>query len=222
MEHQETNQCARQCAATAVSISRTSPGDLVKSLCMALLVVLFALGGKPAVAQQNTGDVLGIVTDPSGAAVPNAMVTIVNLATQEKKTLTSNESGAFTFSNLNPGHYQVTIVGAGFSNAVVPDIDLQAGDRRRADTQLTVGSTTTTVEVQTAPPTLQTDSSTLNTSLSETAVANLPLNGRNYTQLVQITPGATEGSPTALSSGGAPDDRRQGSNVSINSQSDVL
>src|SRR5579871_46522 len=127
MEHQETNQCARQCAATAVSISRKSPGNLFKSLCMALLVVLFALGGKPAVAQQNTGDVLGIVTDPSGAAVPNAMVTIVNLATQETKTLTTNESGSFTFPNLNPGHYKLTVSGAGFNNAVIPDIDLQAG-----------------------------------------------------------------------------------------------
>jgi len=104
----------------------------------------------------------------------------------------------------------------------IPDVVVAAGDRRRLDEQMNVGGTTETIEVTSVAPVLQTDSSSIASTVTEKAVQDLPLNGRNYIQLVQITPGANEGGPNGLGSGNRPDDRRQSSSVSANGQSDVI
>jgi hypothetical protein len=190
---------------------------------LALAVLFSVTGSKQVWAQQSTGEVLGTVTDPTGAVVPNATATLTNTDTNDVKTVTTGGSGAFDFSNLNPGNYKLVVSGPGFSTADSGAITVSAGDRRRLDTQMKLGASTTTVEVTAAATAaLQTDSSTMQNTIGTESVASLPLNGRNYVNLVQITPGATEGSPTALGSGQAPDDRRQGSNVSVNSQADQL
>jgi hypothetical protein len=190
---------------------------------VALAVLFSVTGSKQLWAQQSTGEVLGTVTDPTGAVVPNATATLTNTGTNDVKTLTTGGAGAFDFANLNPGNYKLVITGAGFSTVDSGAFVVSAGDRRRLDTQMKLGASTTTVEVSTvANAALQTDSSTMQNTITTESVAALPLNGRNYINLVQITPGATEGGPSTGGAGGAPDDRRQSSNVSLNSQSDSL
>jgi len=185
------------------------------------LITILAVSPRVSYAQ-STGEITGLVTDHTGAAVANATVTNTELATQETRAVKSNASGLYDFPNLNPGRYSVTITAPGFRTTTTDAFDILAGDRHRADVTLEVGAATQTVEVQTTSEALQTDSSIVNHSVTSMAVDNMPLNGRNYAQLVQLVPGATQGTPTALDSGQAPDDRRQGTNVSVDDQSDSL
>lgn len=193
------------------------------ALAAALLLMLSLFSGTaPCFAQDTTGTILGTVSDPSGASIINAEVTVTNTATNISNVLKTSESGAFTVPNLNPGTYSVTIKVPGFQSANLSNIQLSAGDRRRTDATLTVGGSNETVEITAAAPVLQTDASSIGSNVTERAVQDLPLNGRNFINLAQIIPGATEGAPNSISSGTRPDDRRPTSSVSINGQSEVL
>ncbi len=192
------------------------------TLRYAALGAAVLMGGVAHAQSAATADILGDVTDPSGAAVPNVTVTLTNLDTQDTRTQNTNASGAYTFSNLNPGRYKVVIKASGFETLSVPDAAVAAGDRRRLDERLTVGGSAETIEVTSSAPVLQTDSSAIASTVTERAVQDLPLNGRNYINLVQITPGANEGTNNGLASGNRPDDRRQSSSISVNGQSDII
>jgi hypothetical protein len=175
-----------------------------------------------ATAQTTTADITGTVTDTSGAAIPNATVTITNLGTQEKQTAQSSGAGDYTFTQLGPGNYSIQVTEKGFKSFLIPSLSLSAADRAREDAKLEIGSEAQTVQVTGQAPVLQTDTSSLSTTITEKAVQDLPLNGRNYVTLAQITPGANAGPPNGLSSGARPDDRRQTSSISLNGQSDVI
>ena len=193
-----------------------------RQLYSAVFASALLFGGRALAQSTTSADILGNVTDPTGASVPNATVTLVNLDTQDTRAIKTGESGAYTFTNLNPGHYKLTIAGTGFQTISVPEAVVAAGDRRRLDEQLTVGGSFETIEVTSSAPVLQTDSSVVASTVTERAVQDLPLNGRNYINLVQITPGANEGTNNGLASGNRPDDRRQSSSISVNGQSDVI
>jgi hypothetical protein len=186
------------------------------------LLTCIALGGAPLLAQTTTADVVGNVTDPSGAMVPNATVELTSIETHEMRTATSGSSGEFTFTLLKPSRYSITVTAAGFKKFQISSFALAAGDRAREDSRLTVGTEGETVTVEATAPALHTDSAALITSVTEKQTQELPLNGRNYINLVQVTPGATEGLNNGLASGNRPDDRRQTSSVSVNGQADVI
>jgi cellobiose-specific phosphotransferase system component IIB len=173
-------------------------------------------------AQDTTATILGNVTDSTGAAIPKAEVTVTNTQTNVATVVQTTDSGAYTVPQLIPGSYSVVIKMAGFGTANISNLVVTAGDRRRADATLAVGATSETVEVTTQAPILQTDSSSIASSVPERAVQDLPLNGRNFINLVQVIPGATEAAPNSINSGNRPDDRRPSSSVSINGQSEVL
>jgi len=164
----------------------------------ALLVLL--LSGVRVFAQLITADLLGTVTDSAGAVIPNAKITVVNTATSEARNSQTSGSGDFVVNLLPPGQYTVTVEAPAFKKFVA-NVTLVAGDRARTDAQLQVGDATQIVEVNAITPALQTDSSTLRDTVSAAAVQDLPLNGRNYIQLVATAPGATAvpqtGSPAA-------------------------
>ena len=175
-----------------------------------------------AAAQSTTADILGSVTDTSGAAIPNAKVTLTNLDTKVTQTAETTGAGDYTFTQLGPGNYSVTVVENGFKTFSVPSIALAVGDRAREDAKLEVGSEAQTVQVTGQTPALQTDSSDVASTVTEQAVQDLPLSGRNYINLAQITPGAGPGPGNGLTSGARPDDRRQTSAVTLNGQSEIL
>lgn len=173
-------------------------------------------------AQTTTADITGTVTDSSGAIISNADVLLTNLGTKETRKGQTTQAGDYTFTQLNPGSYSIQISDKGFKTFVISSVNLSAADRAREDAKLDIGSEAETVEVTGQAPVLQTDSSVLSSTVTEKAVQDLPLNGRNYVTLAQITPGANAGPPNGLSSGARPDDRRQSSSISLNGQSDVI
>ena len=183
-----------------------------------LFCMLFTRSGQ---AQQLTADVIGTVSDPTGAVVPNATVKITNLGTHEGRVATTNEQGQYTFSLLQVGDYSVYAEASGFKSVEFPKFTLTVGERRRVDVALAVGAQTDVVQVTSEPPALESDSTTLGSTIETQSVQDLPTQGRNYYTLVQLAPGANQGPANGVSSGNRPDDRRQASEVSVNGQSDA-
>ena len=197
----------------------------VERLCKRALAALFLtimLLGAQAFAQLTTADILGTVTDASGAVVPNATVVVKNIGTNEERTVQTNGSGDYTVSLLPVGHYSISVKASGFESSITNDLSVEAGDRARNDVKLVTGAGSTTVMVQASTPLLQADNATVSSTVTEKAVQDLPLNGRNFVQLVQLVPGANEGPGNGLTSGGRPDDRRVSASFSVNGQDDTL
>jgi hypothetical protein len=191
----------------------TAAKRLVAVLCMLLLAVV------QGNTQTTTADVVGTVTDSSGAALSGAKVTVENLATSGIHTTQTTSSGDYDVPFLLPGHYSVRVELASFKTFSVTDITLQVGDRARVDAQLQIGDTSQTVEVLEQSPLLQSETSTVSSSITEHAVQDIPLPTRNLTTLITYAAGANEGaSVDSLSSGQRPDDRRQTSAFSVNGQ----
>jgi len=191
-----------------------------KSWLFLLFLSLFAM--PMAYGQLTTGDILGTVTDATGAVIPNATVTVVNDGTHETRNVTSNASGEYLVSLLPVGHYSVTVKAPGFKATTTNNLSLEAGDRARTDVKLELGGETETVNVEAETPLLQADNATVSSTVDAKSVQDLPLNGRNFVQLVQIVPGANEGPGNGLTSGGRPDDRRSTNGFSVNGQDSTL
>jgi hypothetical protein len=187
-----------------------------------LFLLLTSFSGYTAVAQDTSATILGNVTDPSGAAVPKATVVVTNTATNVAVTVQTTDSGAYNVPQLIPGTYSISIKMDGFQAVSIPNVQISAGDHRRADAALTVGGANETVEITTAAPVLQTDTSSVGSNVTSRSVQDLPLNGRNFINLVQIMPGAAESGPNSINSGTRPDDRRPTSSISMNGQSETL
>src|SRR5438270_338046 len=151
-------------------------------------------------AQTSTGGVNGTISDPNGAAVPGSTVRLVNQATSIETRATTNESGYFTFVNVNPGTYFLKVEAQGFSTAQTPPFDVGVNQVVPQNIALTVGAVSQTVEVVAAGEMLQPSSAELGTVIPKEAVQDLPLNGRNFTQLLSLTPGAT---PVNTAQGGS-------------------
>lgn len=122
----------------------------VRVIAIALLMAMIV---SVAVAQTETGQITGTVTDPSGAVVPNAKVTVRQIETGTTRTVNSSESGVYTVTNLLPGTYQITVESPEFA-AQTKQVPLNVGNRVGADFQLPVGTAGTTVEVQETMPRL--------------------------------------------------------------------
>jgi hypothetical protein len=174
----------------------------------------------PLVAQQVTADIVGRVTDASGAVVQSAQVSITNTGTHETRMAATTELGDYTLNLLQIGSYKVRVGAQGFKTVEVPEFRLAVGERHRVDVQMQVGTQSEEVVVTTEAPALQTDSATVGQTLESQAVLDLPTEGRNLYSLVQLAPGASSGPANGVSSGNRPDDRRQASEVSANGQSD--
>lgn len=182
----------------------------------------FVLCATAAFSQVTTADLIGTVEDTTGAAVPGASVTVTSLETHESKTAQTGTSGDYNFTLLKPGNYAVNITMTGFKTFQVGSVALAAGDRARVNGALELGAVTETVNVEARAAALQADSSSLVNGISEKAVQDLPLNGRNFVNLAQLTVGANEGPPNGLTSGNRPGDRRPSVSISVNGQSDVV
>ncbi|HEY1896657.1 MAG TPA: TonB-dependent receptor [Terracidiphilus sp.] len=189
-------------------------------IILGAMLLCFARPAK-LMAQITTADIVGTVTDPSGAAVPNGTATATNVATGRAQTANVGNDGAFTFTLLQVGTYKVTVQAQGFKSYAT-QVTLAAGDRARINAQLSVGQAEQTVTVEATTPALQTDESTIGTLITSQATQDLPLNGRNVTSLVTLAAGVTGGLGNAMNSGTRPDDRRQSSSFAANGQSDEI
>ena len=140
-------------------------------------------------AQTPTGTLQGTVTDPSGGAIASAKVKITNNATAETKELTTDAGGRFVQPLLNPGTYTVEVQATGFAPAKQENIRLDVSQIYSAEFKLTVGTVSSTVEVQGTAPPLDASNATLGQVIDTRTVLDLPLNGRNPFLLAQLVPG---------------------------------
>ncbi|WP_433973244.1 carboxypeptidase regulatory-like domain-containing protein [Tunturiibacter lichenicola] len=139
--------------------------------------------------QVDEGSINGTVTDAANAIIPNAHVTLLN--TDQGLTLetVTNGSGVYIFSPVRIGHYSVTVTAPGFSTTSQKNLTVSVGQNLQVNVELKLGETTTTVDVTTAPPQLETDESSVGQVMTERTVNSLPLNGRNFTFLAQLGAG---------------------------------
>jgi hypothetical protein len=150
-----------------------------------------------AMAQTTTGSIIGLVTDSTGAAVPNATVTVTRVDTGIATKTTTNSSGNYVVTPLQSGPYSVTVEAQNFKKSVSGGITLNVQDRIAVNVTLEVGQVTETVEVQGAAPPLQTDTSYLGQVVDSQKIVDLPLNGRFFTRLAVLTAGAAPTAPGA-------------------------
>ncbi len=141
--------------------------------------------------QTSAGAVNGTVHDATGAVVPNARVDLKNESTSTEIAGTTNSNGYFTFVNVQPGSYTLSASAPGFKKAFQSQVAVGVNETVTLNMSLTVGDVGQTVEVTAEAALLQQSTSELGTVISEEAVKELPLNGRNFTQLLTLTPGAT-------------------------------
>jgi hypothetical protein len=159
-------------------------------LLFALLVALAAIIPLQATAQTFYGSIVGTVTDNSGAVVPGASVTVTNLGTNEARTVKSNGAGEFSFVNLVPASYKVAVQAANFKGYVKSPVSVVVNTSTRVDAALQVGAATETVSVSTSDaPLLQTESGSLGDQINTKQVEDMPLNGRNTLNLMELAPG---------------------------------
>jgi hypothetical protein len=140
-------------------------------------------------AQRYLGSIVGQVTDPTGADVPNATVTVEEASTHFKSTVTANGSGFFNFAALNPGTYVVSLTATGFAQAKRTGVELTAGQAQQVDFRLTIAGSSTNVEVQADTSLLDTGSANIATTISTQEVTDLPNVGRNPFVLATLAAG---------------------------------
>ena len=168
-----------------------------------LLVVLFAAAF--TAAQSTNATMSGIVLDPSGKAIPGADIQIVNDATGVHFPGVTNSEGIYAVPNLPPGSYRIQVSKVGFKTLIKPDIVLHTQSALALNFTLPVGATSETLTVQGGAPLLQTESASVSTVIDRQFVENLPLNGRSFNTLLQLTPGVVIAQqPAGGASGTAP------------------
>lgn len=165
--------------------------------------LMLALGISPAYCQTTYGSIMGAVTDPSGAVVPQAEVTVTNLSTSETRSMVTAGNGLYQFVNLLPGRYRLDVQKPGFKRTTRQPIVVEVQNTVKINVTLPVGATTQTVEVTGQTPLLQPETSSLGQVINQNEVNTLPLNGRNAMNLVALVPsvvpqGMTQGTVTGV------------------------
>ena len=185
------------------SIGRRAIQPLCASVCLLWMCV-------STFAQINTGRILGTVTDQSGGVVANAPVAVRNVGTDVVRNLVTDEAGEYNAPNLLPGTYSVRVSVNGFQAFERLNIILEVGKDARIDAQLTPGQISQTIQVTESAQLLDTTSATVSGSINTQSIVDIPLNGRNYQNLLQLRPGVTTkpggGTLTTSTNGLRPED----------------
>lgn len=167
------------------------------SVWMAFLLVVCVMNPNLVIAQTSYGSVVGTITDSAGALVAGAQVQLMNKGTNAEQNAVTSSGGTYTFINLNPGSYSVTVSHAGFKASTANQVDVQIGGITRADLTLEVGEVTQSVTVTGATTGLQTDNASLGGVIEGRQVQEAPLNGRNVNNLLDFVPGVIPGGGTS-------------------------
>ncbi|HEV3306326.1 MAG TPA: TonB-dependent receptor [Candidatus Sulfotelmatobacter sp.] len=164
-----------------------------------IILVFVLLAAVTLSAQTFRGTILGTVTDPSGAVVAGAKVTVKNLGTGLERTTETSADGSYALPELPIGTYTVTVVLAGFQTSVTNNVTVDVASERRVDAAMKTGAVSTKVEVSADQlPMVETTTNTLGGVLTAQTVENMPVNGRDYTKLIYMNPGVA-GSPDEIS-----------------------
>src|SRR5579883_226528 len=184
---------------------RTFSAFLIPALLFGLSFLSASL-----LAQVNTGRILGTITDQTGGVIAGAMVTVTNTGTGVARTLTTNQSGEYAAPDLTPGAYSVRVSDMGFQTLERQNITVGVGQDARVDAQLTAGQVTQTVEVTASAPLINTTSAVVSNTLEAQTIGNLPMNGRNFNNLLPLQVGVVSspggGSLTTSTNGLQPQD----------------
>src|SRR5580700_7382881 len=170
---------------------QTSTEASMRSLTTRVTVVSIGvlLACLPLLAQTYNGRILGVVTDQTGAALAGAQVIITDMQRGVSRTLTTDQAGAYVAPDLSPGVYKIRAEAKGFKSVERLNLELEVAKDVRIDLTLQPGQVSETVIVSGEVPLLDTTSSTLGGTLSNQTINDLPLNGRNYENLLQLRPG---------------------------------
>ena len=185
--------CSAPCSLTRARVLGLRAVHSISILAFFAAVLAICL---PLAAQVRFGGVVGSVTDPSGAAVTAATVTLTNLGTNEKRTGATDQNGNYNFPNVAAGRYRLEIEKTGFKKSTREPLEVQVDVTSRADTELQVGAVTETVEVTTAAPVMQTDNASLGQVVEQRQVEDTPIAGRNVNNLLTLVPGVVAGGTT--------------------------
>src|SRR5580700_2262674 len=181
-----------------------------------LLVCLF-LAASLSVAQSPNGTVSGIVLDPSGGLIVGANVLIINNATGVEYPGRANSEGYYVVPNIPPGNYRIQVSNSGFKTIIKPDIVIHVEDALAINFTLPIGAASEIVTVVGGAPLINTETASVGTVIDRNFVESLPLNGRSFNTLLQLTPGvviapAGQDSPGQFSIAGQ---RTDGNNFTV-------
>src|ERR1035437_3432881 len=155
-----------------------------------LLVMTAAIAPRLAAQSLVSGDIIGTVTDPSGAVVANASVKLKSVATGENRSATTNASGSYRFALLRPGTYSITVEATGFSKTE-SQVEVSLGQAVSKNVTMTIGGQSTSLEVTAEVPLINTDNADLSTGFDQNVIANAPNGGNDITAVAQTAPGVT-------------------------------
>jgi len=154
----------------------------------ALFTIIFVAGVAGGYAQ-STATLSGRITDPSGAVVPQARVTVLGIATGVNRVSTSDREGSYTIASLQPGNYSVSVQATGFADYKLASVTLQVDQSVTVDVKLGIASTGEVVQVDAAASILDAATMTVGQVIDQTTVQRIPLNGRHFLDLTNLTPG---------------------------------
>jgi len=179
-----------------------------------MAVVLFLMLPLRSYAQVSGATLTGTVSDSSGAVIANVHISIKNEGTGEVRTVTVDSAGFYSAPNLLPGQYDVTVTAPGFATTVQNGVTLTVGAQQLLNVKMLVGQVTQTIEVQDLPPSIDLATSTIGGVVGQEEVAQLPLNGRDWTSLATLQPGVDSVGSVQANTGG-PDRARRGYGVQM-------
>ena len=164
-----------------------------KSVAAAFLLTmgLLFLSSSPLLAQGTAGRILGTVTDQSGGAIAGATVTVTDVERNTTRVLTTDQAGAYNASNLLPSNYKVRAEAKGFKTFERSGVVLEVNGELRIDVTMQPGEVSQTITVNEAVPMVETTNAELGATLQSTIIQDVPLNGRNFENLLQLNPGVT-------------------------------
>lgn len=161
-----------------------------------LIIAGCLASGVTALSQVQAGRIVGTIFDTQHASIPGAAVKVTNNATNVTRTVTTDSSGHYVLTPVEPGIYTVSATRVGFQTSIQSNVQVTVGEAVSVDLTLSVGAVTTQVQVTAAAPLLQTGSGSLSQVISSNQIGNMPLNGRNFTELARLAPGTVLLPPT--------------------------
>jgi len=187
-------------------------------MCRAAFVIGVTILSLVPAFCQTLGEITGQVTDSTGGTIPGAKITATNVNTNASREALSNDAGIYSFPSMQPGVYNMRVEKTGFKAATRANVQLEVQQNARLDFELPVGQVSESIEVSAAATLLAAENATIGTVIDNKRIVELPLNGRNYLQLVAMAPNVSFGFPSAGQAGSRQGGIRAEQNISVAGQ----